>query len=152
MTHVISTCSGRSLRLMLGAPGADNPWMKCYLWASRQWPVALAAAWLFLVGFACFTLVRYSLTPGRRGTPPAQWPAASEVAREHTEPTLVLVLHPHCPCSRATLAELTEIMTQCQGRLGARILFVRPTGLPDPWVKTDLWRTVRSIPSAVPIL
>jgi hypothetical protein len=137
---------------MIRASGADNSLMTGFEWPRRQQPVLFAAVWLSLVGLAFFILVRYSLTPGRRGTPPAQWPAASGVTRERSEPTLVLVLHPHCPCSRATLAELTEVMTQCQGRLGARILFVRPSGLPDPWVKTDLWRTAQSIPGVVPVI
>lgn len=38
-----------------------------------------------------------------------QWPAESTIERMTGRPTLVLFLHPMCPCSRATLAELERL-------------------------------------------
>ena len=61
--------------------------------------------------------------------------------------TLVLAVHPHCPCTRASLDELAVIMTRGSGRVAARVLFVQPEGFSERWAQTDMWRTVRSIPA-----
>lgn len=118
----------------------------------RWAPPLLVILWVVLLGGGFFCLVRYSLTPGRPGTPPAQWPASSRLTRDPLRPTLVLALHPHCPCSRATATELMQIVSAAHGRLSARVLFVRPSGAPDPWAETPLWRMAKSIPEVTTIL
>jgi hypothetical protein len=55
-------------------------------------------------------------------------------------------VHPHCPCSRATIGELAELMTHCQGRLGTTVLVLQPAGMSDAWVHTDLWSSAAAIP------
>ena len=42
-----------------------------------------------------------------------------------------MFVHPHCPCSRASLAELNLLATECRDRFALRIVFVRPEGLPQ---------------------
>ncbi len=57
-----------------------------------------------------------------------------------------MMLHPHCPCSRASIEELAQIMTRCQGRLNCHVFFVKPTQFPVGWERTDLWRQAAAIP------
>jgi hypothetical protein len=57
-----------------------------------------------------------------------------------------MLVHPHCPCTRATIGELAELMAHCQGRLTAYVLFLKPAGFSDDWEKTDLWQSAASIP------
>ena len=110
--------------------------------------VALAAAiWLIAVGTAILLITRYSSFPGNPGHPPSRWPGGS-LARSRDLPTLLLFLHPHCPCSRATLSELEVLLVQGNGLLKTLILFTRPPGTPDEWSATDLWRTAHRIPGA----
>ncbi len=91
-------------------------------------------------------LWRYSLTPGVAGTPPAVWPAQSRLARKAGALTLVMLVHPHCSCSRASLEELATLMAQAPGRLGASVIFLDPPGFDERWAKTDLWRSAMAIP------
>ncbi|HLG17970.1 MAG TPA: RedB protein [Blastocatellia bacterium] len=88
----------------------------------------------------------YENTPGIAGVPPSQWPADSEVQLAADRATLVMLAHPHCPCSRASIDELSLLMTRGQGRVTAYVLFVRPAGLPDGWEKSDLWHSAAAIP------
>jgi hypothetical protein len=82
-------------------------------------------------------------TPARA---PLAWPADTRLPRHPGLPTLVLSAHPRCPCSRATIGELSKVMTDCQGKLTAIVLVLRPVGAPDGWERTDLWNTAAAIP------
>ena len=112
---------------------------------------SVAALWLVTVGVGLMRLWDYSLSPGAAGTPPLRWPASSRIQREPGEFTLIVAAHPQCPCSRATVGELSRLMTLNPHRLRAYVLFVRPTGFTDDWVKTDLWRSAAAIPGVTPI-
>jgi hypothetical protein len=91
-------------------------------------------------------LWRYSLNPGTAGTPPALWPQQSRLVRRPGNLTLVMVVHPHCPCSRASIAELEVLMTRPSRRINADVIFLKPPGFDDSWTKTNLWRSATAIP------
>jgi hypothetical protein len=91
-------------------------------------------------------LWNYENSVGAAGYPPVHWPANTRVELASDGATLVMVAHPHCPCSRASIGELALIMTQCQGRVSAYVLFVRPEGFPNQWARTDLWDSAARIP------
>jgi hypothetical protein len=108
--------------------------------------VALGLVWLGLVTTAILMMIRYSQTPGLPSAPAANWPAASRLPRDHDRPTLVLFVHPRCPCSRATIGELERLMAHCQGRVNAHIFFLQPAGMTAKWTETDTWRAAELIP------
>lgn len=112
----------------------------------RTTTILVTTIWLGLVSAAMALLVNYSHTPGQAHSAPVLWPAASRVALDPARPTLVLLAHPHCPCTRATLGELEILMAEKQGRLSARVVFIRPNEFTEDWVKSDLWRSASSIP------
>ncbi len=104
------------------------------------------AVWLALVSYGVGFMWHYQGTPGLQGHPPSQWPEDSRIKSIPRLPTLVLAIHPHCPCSRATIGELAILMTHVQGLVNANVLFVKPQGFSEDWEKTDLWRSAASIP------
>lgn len=102
--------------------------------------------WLFAISIGLWFLLSYENTPGVSANPPALWPTDSKIQRPTAHATLVMLVHPHCPCTRATIGELAELMAHCQGRLTAYVLFLKPAGFADDWEKTDLWHSAASIP------
>ncbi len=56
-----------------------------------------------------------------------------------------MLVHPKCSCSRASLGELSEIMTRAAGRVTAHILFVKPADMGPEWEQGDLQRRAASI-------
>jgi hypothetical protein len=102
--------------------------------------------WLATVLVGMGVLWRYASAAADPGAPPPHWPAASALERSPTLPTLVMVIHPHCPCSRASLGELAVLMAHADGRVAADVVFVRPEGVDEDWANTDLWRTADAIP------
>lgn len=102
--------------------------------------------WASLAGAGLWWLWSYENAPGLAAMPPGQWPSNSRIQLAGDQPTLVMLAHPHCPCTRASIGQLASIMAHSQGRLRAHVLFVRPKGSPDDWQKTDLWQSASNIP------
>lgn len=103
------------------------------------------AVWIAVVVAGMGFLYRYKNTPGAAATPPAGWPEGSTISRAARRPTLVMLAHPRCPCTRASLAELARLMTDA-GPLDAHVLFLKPAEMADGWERTDLWQRAREIP------
>lgn len=97
------------------------------------------AVWVVLVSLGFFLLVHYSATPGEAADAPPEWPSDAEVPLYDEGYTLVMVVHPHCSCTRASVAELAELMTDHEGRIRGHVLFARPEGFDEEWERTDLW-------------
>jgi hypothetical protein len=116
--------------------------------ALRHKPLVLLGIilWIFATGFGFLKLVRFENAPGEATAAPSQWPQSSEIRRDATRPTLVMILHPQCSCSRAALGELALIMSRADGRADAHALFFRPSGVGKEWVQNDLWRDAAAIP------
>jgi hypothetical protein len=108
--------------------------------------------WVLVVGVGVSLLWDYENTPGVAAEPPPQWPAESQIQRAPDGYTLVLLVHPHCPCTRATIGELASLMAHTQGRLTAYVLFLKPTGFSADWEKTDLWQSAASIPGVYAVV
>jgi len=106
----------------------------------------MGAVWLGVVLAGTFLMVAYANTPGEAGTPPASWPDSSQLPRNPHRATLVMFIHPHCPCSRASIGELALLMAHCQDRVEAHVFFVKPAGMTTEWTQTDTWREAAQIP------
>jgi hypothetical protein len=88
----------------------------------------------------------YAQQPGRTGNTASAWPAESRIMRSGKLPTLVMFCHPQCPCTRASLGELSRLLADIHGQVEAQVLFFKPAGLPDDWARTDLWRSAEEVP------
>jgi len=108
--------------------------------------VGVLAASAVAAGVWGVGLWKYDGTPGAAALPPEQWPANSRVARQAGLPTLVLLAHPKCPCTRATVGELARLMTVCQGKVRTTVMVTLPAGTAAGWEKTDLWNSAAEIP------
>jgi hypothetical protein len=102
--------------------------------------------WLLVVGIGLKRLWAYAYTPGPEAAAPGSWPATSQLPRRATDPTLVMLLHPQCACSRASIGELAQLMAHVQGQVTVHLLFYRPVGAGSEWTDTELWDSAAAIP------
>src|SRR5689334_9607057 len=93
----------------------------------RRVLIALAI-WLAVVGAGMTAVLRYSFAAGMDADAPRRWPSDSAVVRDDTRPTLLMIAHPRCPCTRASIGELAVLMARYKDRVSAHVLFVRPAG------------------------
>lgn len=99
-----------------------------------------AAVWLVGVAVAFFALEAYKATPGAAGGAPAH------CAHDLPRGAVLLFLHPHCPCSRSSVAELAAVLT-ARPAAPAHVYFVRPGGAPEGWDRPALWEVVARMPN-----
>jgi hypothetical protein len=111
----------------------------------------LCSIWLMVVVFGLYRAESYGQTAGQTGTVTTHWPSGTDLTLNSRVPTLVLFVHPHCPCSRATLGELEVLLTRCQNRVVANVVFLQPDSFTKDWVETDLWYAAVRLPGATAI-
>src|SRR5271170_186571 len=91
----------------------------------------LAGACLALAVSGSVVLARYSYTPTPSGEPARSWPRSSMIPLREGHFTLVLLVHPQCPCTASTLEELARLLAVVpKDRLDVHALFLLPAGFP----------------------
>lgn len=60
---------------------------------------------------------------------------------------LILIAHPKCPCTAATLEELDKIVARTQGRLAVHAVFYAMHDAEESWFDTKNWHKSASIPA-----
>lgn len=108
--------------------------------------IGATAAWILVTGLGLGLLWKYENAPGPAASAPAIWPSHSSIRPATDRATLIMVAHPHCPCTRAGIGELARLMAQAPGRVKTYVLFLKPAGSTTDWEKTDLWQSAASIP------
>lgn len=115
-------------------------------WDNRLVILLTVACWFAAIGLGFRSILNYEATAGQSGIPPAQWPVASSVIPDPNRANLVLIVHPRCSCSRATIDELENLMAHCQGLVAVHVLFIRPRGVSEGFERTDNWLRATLIP------
>lgn len=108
--------------------------------------IAVLLVWVAVAGVGFATLAFYETEAGDHGAAPDAWPRASGLPVPAERPALVVLAHPQCPCTRATIAELERLMRRVHGRTDAYVLFLQPEERGAEWVESDLWRRAAAIP------
>lgn len=117
----------------------------------HKWLWAVAVVWLASVTTGLAWLMKYDNTPGAPANAPRAWPAASALARDANGPTLVMLAHPRCDCTRASIGELAELMARAPRRPRTFVVFIRPGGVADAWAKTGTFDQASRIPGVTVI-
>jgi hypothetical protein len=107
--------------------------------------ISAALLWLAIVVVGMATLWAYASTPGPAAHAGMTWPSGA-FARDARRPTLIMFLHPHCACSRASVGELARLMAHAQGRARVYVFLSRPSDTGPGSERTDLWQSAAEIP------
>jgi hypothetical protein len=91
----------------------------------------LIAIWIVAAVGGMGVLLEYKQTPGPVAETPPAFPAGSAIKLDKERPTLVMLIHPRCPCSRASVSELDKLLTRVPGKLKAQVVVVLPEGLAE---------------------
>jgi hypothetical protein len=122
---------------------ARNVIMTC----SQRTILALVIAWCGVAITGLGMTARYGARAGS-GSVASHWPAGTSIVHPADRFLLLVFVHPECPCSGSTLAELDRLMAKFGDRLTATIVFVKPTGNDQDWQKMPLWNQASAIPGA----
>jgi hypothetical protein len=106
----------------------------------RAWLRTAGGLWLCALVLGLCALMRYDATPGAVGAAPARWPLETGLVRALDGPTLVVALHPHCPCSRATMDTLEAMLAATRDAPRVYLLFFADPTQPPSWGDSPLWQ------------
>lgn len=106
-----------------------------------------AFVWLLLIATSFGWLFRYQSMPGEVTAAPSQWPSGVRIVPKQDCFNLVVFLHPRCPCSRATLNELSRTLARCPANFNVQVLVWKPSSAALDWTKTDIFHSAELLPS-----
>jgi hypothetical protein len=112
----------------------------------RKSAYVFAGAWILLVISGLAVLSDYAAAAGEAAEAPQSFPPAADIELAKNDFTLVMLVHPKCPCSRASIGELAKLMSRAPQTMPAHVFFVRPKKFEQGWEKTDLWESAAQIP------
>lgn len=104
-------------------------------------------AWCVLVLAGFGGLTAYSTSGAMPGRPATAASAGVEIAPLGY--TLVMSVHPRCPCTDASLYDLEQLQTRCGPGLHVRFLVYVPKGQTQAWAQGSLWDKAARVPGAV---
>lgn len=107
----------------------------------------LAIIWLSAAISGAIYITQLENTPADQNLSyPSAFPVESRLKRDPNRATLIFFAHPKCPCTRASLAELSRLTTDLNGKLTTYIVFIKPKGETDDWTDTSSRAAAEAIP------
>jgi hypothetical protein len=90
----------------------------------------LLAVWGVAIAAGSVVLEAYARSPGAAGRALSDWPRGTVIPLDHRHPTLLIFLHPLCPCSSASVDELEELVGRSGDRVGLHAVLLRTASFP----------------------
>lgn len=104
------------------------------------------AVWISLAFAGVLSLWTYKYSPGRKSEVADDWPKESCIVRNSDRPTLLVFIHPQCPCGPATYFELEKLLADVDHPVDAVFVVYRPLDEePTDWIGDAPIRAAKSI-------
>lgn len=115
--------------------------------SARRTAVAVAL-WLAAMAGASVATWRYKMEPAAvaEGGAPTAWPEGMPIERAGDRATVVMLAHPRCPCTRASIEELAALVDELGPAARTFVLFAAPPSAPEDWAESDTWRRASALP------
>jgi hypothetical protein len=121
--------------------------MKLEITSRQRWATFTATLiWGSAVAIGFLALRLHAASPGRSGPAVERWPGRTQIPLSSRQPTLVVAVHPLCPCTQASVAELARLLSTCEGQVEVYILVFFPERAGHGWSPTDRLRRLATLP------
>lgn len=104
----------------------------------------MTTVWSALVCLGFVIQWNYEARPGMHSELPPVWPSSLE--RSDRDFELLVFVHPHCPCSLATVRELSHIVAAQPDSASVRVIAWQPANADSDWKSSRLLTAAREIP------
>jgi hypothetical protein len=92
-----------------------------------------AATWLVAVLCGFVVVGNHAARAGDSADPGFDWPESSNLVRSKLHPTIVMVVHPHCPCTRASVAALERLLARSRRQADVTAFIFNPSKPAADW-------------------
>ncbi len=105
--------------------------------------VSLAfVGWLSAAVAGLAVMWTYEARPGLAAEAPARWPGESTLPFDRAKQTMLVWIHPRCPCTHATVSELDRLLTHLPNNVSCRVVISQPRGCDESFLQTSLTSTI----------
>jgi hypothetical protein len=104
------------------------------------------ATWVIATAGGLSAMLVWQNTPAPGSVAATAWPTNFPLRLDANAANLVMVVHPKCPCSRASFSELVKVMTRAVAPMRVAVLFYKPAEEPETWVEGSLYSAAKTIP------
>lgn len=120
----------------------------------RRNPRLMCCFMLWVMGIFAVTtaMTHYNATPGRSAYAASDWPVNTGLHPASDKATLLVFIHPHCPCTSATLAELERLAADAVAPVQMLLIFGVPESAPPDWQAGRNWQHAERLPGAERII
>jgi hypothetical protein len=108
--------------------------------------------WIAAVFSGVLALTVHSNSPGESTAISHDAPTHPDIVLSADQFTLMMFVHPHCPCSHASMHELARIRSQHPNDVHVQVWFYCPENKPESWVHTALWDLAFQTASQEPLV
>ena len=112
----------------------------------RFWISFSAVFWLIGSAGGYFYMFSYNSRPAELAVVSQHWPVRTSLKKTAGSYELVMAVHPQCPCTRASVAELNKILLKMNGKVRAHALVYKPFELSDIWTRTETTGRLDELP------
>ena len=113
--------------------------------ASGWWWTLFVLLWLGLLSYGLRARFLHATTAGVSELAPKVFPTASRLTRAQDRSTLLMFVHPECPCTRASLHELSGLLAEQAAKVST-VLVVATAWSTEPQESGPIGSIARSIP------
>ncbi|MBS1956295.1 MAG: RedB protein [Cyanobacteria bacterium SZAS-4] len=114
--------------------------------------ISATLAWIGMIVIGTTISATYENRPGDQGYAPTFAVSKHDVEQAKVSKTkfhIIMFVHPKCPCSRASISELRNLMETFPS-LKATVFFYKPATAKSGWEKTELWKTASAVENITP--
>jgi hypothetical protein len=112
----------------------------------RRLNVLIGFAWLLAVSAGMSFIWHEQSGAGGAGLTPRQWPSDTGLAPDTNRDTLIMFVHPRCPCTRASIEELNRLLARYHRSVTTHIFVFKPANASNVRTQTDLQNSIAAIP------
>lgn len=117
--------------------------------SGNGWIYLLIVLWGTAVSAGAVRMIRYQLTPGPSPAPaPTLWPVNGNIPAHSGKPLLLMIAHPQCTCTRASLNELRRLIARFEGLRNPPEIYlsvIAPDGVGPDWTDGPVLRNAATI-------
>jgi hypothetical protein len=144
-TVTVHTISSPNTEEQSGAGTRRGRGSVCLGLAIAGWATAIGACWWKLAAY------EFRLDAGPTAAVLAHWPSDTNLSRSAGRPAVLFFMHPKCPCTRASIAELERLLVLDQrGRHSPQLTVVVtvPANAAEDWLTTETVERARALANA----
>ncbi len=132
-----------NMRRLLGAVSLEP----CNI--NKWWLAIIISVWSLAIFAGGYLALDHAWKPGQVSLfTEKKWPDSSSLKASSKSKTVLLFVHPKCPCTNASLIELRNLIERTARQDDIKIAFYVPENFSDEWIEEDKLILANAVPGA----